>query len=270
MKHLTAAVVAVAALFAADSAGATMQTINNVSFDDSNAASTVLWAQGGVTTGPMGNRREACADPTNAASTVGPNGVTCRANEAVGFDLTTSVELDFNGTDPDDVLAVFFPQPVVNGAGSCNASANDGANGPANAAAYAGCDVLIFEVLNQPDVPTLALSLMNTNNNTEILGVLLAFIDDIDPTRFGDQHGAIWGFDLGGLGVAQGASVGNPLFVGNRQSGVNFSGSPDIAAIVGVNFGAPPPPQVPLPAALPLFFAGLAGLGFAARRRRSA
>ncbi len=248
MKRLF--VVALVSAAASLPALAAPMTMTGVNFDTSNAASEVLWAQGGVTTGPDANRREACgaAGPPN-----GPNGIACRALEAQGFDLNSFVEIDNNGVAPDDILSVLFASAIVNGAGSCVASQNNGLTGPANAAAYAGCDLLVFEILNQPDNPTLSLTL----NGTTILGVLLA------QQGVNASHVAIWGFDLSGLGVAIGAAANNPLFLGRQ------TGSPDVAAIVGLNFGAPPPPQVvPLPAAAWLFAAGLAGLGFARRRAR--
>ena len=63
----------------------------------------------------------------------------------------------------------------------------------------------------------------------------------------------------GELGIALGALANNPLFLGRDV------GTPDVAAVVGMNFGV-----IPLPAAAPLFFAGLAGLGFAGRRKKKA
>lgn len=244
MKHLLSAAVALVAMGAI--AHAAPMTIGGVSFDTDNAASTVLWAQGGVTTGLAANRREACADPTDDTSTVGPTGVECRAVEAAGFDLDTSVELDSNGTSPDDILSVFFDNPLANGAGNC--AAGD----------FAGCDLLVFEILDQPDNPTLSLTI----GGMTILGVLLADVDiDTDNDGSFDDPVAIWGYDLTGLGLAIGDLANSPLFLGRDV------GTPDIAAIVGQNFGDG---VIPLPAAAPLFFAGLAGLGFAARRRRKA
>ncbi len=238
MKYLLSGAFALVAMGAI--AYAAPMTIGGVSFDTDNAASTVLWAQGGVSTGLAANRREACADPTDATSTVGPTGVECRAVEAAGFDLDTSVELDNNGTAPDDVLSFFFDNAVVNGAGNC--ALGD----------FGGCDLLIFEILDQPDNPTLSLTL----GGATIMGVLLADVDlDTDNDGDFDDPVAIWGFDLSGLGLAIGDLASSPLFLGREV------GTPDIAAIVATNV-------IPLPAAAPLFFAGLAGLAFAARRRR--
>lgn len=247
MKRLFA--LALAAMFAGSPSFAAPMTMNGVAFDTSNAASEVLWAQGGVTAGPAANRREACG---GSGPPTGPNGVECRALEAQGFDLDSYVELDGNGVAPDDVLSVLFPNPIVNGAGSCVASANNGANGPASAAAYAGCDLVIFEILNQADNPTISLVL----NGVAIFGVLLA------QQGINANHVAIWGFDLTGLGVAIGAAANNPLFLGREV------GSPDVAAIVGLNVA--PPNVVPLPAAVWMFAAGFAGLGFARRQSRRA
>lgn len=242
MKHLLAAAAAFVALGAA--AHAAPMTIGGVSFDTDNAASTVLYAQGGHFVGPAAGRREACIDPTNPASTVGATGVECRAGEAAGFDLDTSVELDSNGTSPDDVLSIFFDNQVFNGAGNCVFGD------------YAGCDLLVFEILDQPDNPTLSLTL----GGTTILGVLLAdVLLDTDSDGHFDDPVAIWGYDLTGLGLAIGDLANNPMYLGRDV------GTPDIAAIVATNVVTN---VVPLPAAAPLFFAGIAGLGFAARRRR--
>lgn len=240
MKILLSAAAALISMGAL--AHAAPMTIGGVNFDTDDAASTVLWAQGGVSTGLPANAREACSDPTDPTSTTGPNGRECRALEATGFDLDTSVELDSNGTSPDDVLSFFFDNPVANGAGNC--AAGD----------YAGCDILVFEILDQPDNPTLSLTL----GGTTIMGVLLAnVVLDTDGDGHFDDPVAIWGYDLTGLGVSLGDTANNPLYLGRDV------GTPDIAAIVGQNFGV-----IPLPAAAPLFFAGLAGLGFASRRRR--
>jgi hypothetical protein len=235
---------ALTVVFAGRAALAAPMTMSGVSFDTSNAASEVLWAQGGVTAGLQENRREPCGP---GGPPTGPNGIECRALEAQGFGLNTYVELDSNGSDPDDVLSVLFPAAIVNGAGSCVASPNNGATGPANAAAYAGCDLLVFEILNQADNPTISLTL----NGVTILGVLLA------QQGVNASHVAIWGFDLTGLGVPIGAAANNPLFLGRQV------GSPDVAAIVGLNVA--PPNVIPLPASLWLFLGGLAGLGLARR-----
>lgn len=248
MKKLLIA--ALAATFASLPALAAPMTMTGVSFDTDNAATEVLWAQGGVTTGPTANRREACA---GSGPPTGPNGIECRALEAQGFDLSTYVEIDGNGTAPDDVLSFLFPNPIVNGAGACLASPNKGAAGPTSAASYAGCDLVVFEILNQADNPTLSLTL----NGATVLGVLLA------QEGLNSTHVAIWGFDLTWLGVPVGDVANNPLFISRE------AGSPDVAAVVGLNVAAP---VVPLPAAVWLFVAGLAGLGAAGRqasRRRA-
>lgn len=238
MKRLISAAVALVAMGAI--ANAAPMTIGGVDFDTDNAASTALYAQGGHFVGPAAGRREACIDPTNPASTVGPTGVECRAGEAAGFDLDTSVELDSNGTSPDDVLSIFFDNEVFNGAGNC--AAGD----------FAGCDLLVFEILDQPDNPTLSLTL----GGTTIMGVLLAdVLLDTDSDGDFDDPVAIWGYDLAALGVAIGDIVSNPLYLGRDV------GTPDIAAVVATNV-------IPIPGAVPLFLAGLAGLGFAGRRRR--
>lgn len=251
MKYLLAAATAFAA--ACSVASAAPMTIGGVGFDTDNSATDVLWAQGGVFAGLDANRREACADPTDRTSTLGPTGKVCRADEAAGFNLATEVELTSSATlANDDVLSVFFASPIFNGAGSCIASPDSGVSGPASAADYAGCDLVVFEVGEQADNPNLSLTL----NGLTVFAVLLADIE-FDRGNGGDTDDPvhIWGFDLSGLGVAIGDAASNPLFLGGDV------GSPDIAAIIGINV-------VPLPAAAPLFFAGIAGLGFAARRRR--
>ncbi|MEO1136958.1 MAG: VPLPA-CTERM sorting domain-containing protein, partial [Pseudomonadota bacterium] len=226
-------------------AHAAPMTLGGVDFDDSNGVQEATLAAGGSLSGLTPG------DPID---------------EVEGFDLNSNYELINNGTADDDVLSLLFASPIVNGAGSCIASA-DPDTGPANAADYAGCDLLIFEVFNQSDSPTTALSLAAAQLDPQpsppdsVLGVLLAFIDDIDIDGDGrDEEVTIWGFDLALLGVLVGDAANNPLFVGRDQ------GTPDIAAVVGLNFGDIP--DVPLPAAAWLFLAGVAGFGFAGRKRR--
>jgi hypothetical protein len=222
-------------------AGAAPVTVGSVSFDSDDAAETVLWAQGGVFSGLPQNLREACVDPTNPASTVGANGIECRANEIEGWDptLSESIELDENNTqtqDPD-VLAAFFHDPLVNGAGD---------------------DLLIFETLNQDDSPAITIVL----NGVQIIGTKL------DVVNVNGDIFTVWGFDFSDapLSLAAGAVIGQPIFVQTfRDAQDSPVGSSDIAAIIGLHFQDV---VVPLPAAAPLFFAGIAGLGFAAGRRK--
>ncbi|WDI31704.1 VPLPA-CTERM sorting domain-containing protein [Hyphococcus flavus] len=247
MKQLISIPMALGALFFA-SAHAAPMTIGGVDFDTDNAASTVLWAQGGVFSGLDPNRREACIDPTDTSSTVGVNGVECRALEAAGFDLNESIELDDNDPqtpDGPDVLAAFFDQgPLVNGD---------------------GVDLILFETLDQDDSPTVTILL----NGQQLLGTKLG-VEDVNGDTF-----TIWGFDFSDLplGLAMGATVGEPIYVQTFRDGDDADGrvvgSADIAAIVGVNFGEPMP-EIPLPAAAWLFIAGLSGLGFAGRRKKKA
>lgn len=221
-------------------AHAAPMTLGGVSFDTDNAATEVLWAQGGVFAGNPDNLREACVDPTDRTSTVGPNGIECRAQEVVGFDLDTDVELDENNTvtQQPDVLSVFFDNPLANGAGD---------------------DLIVFETLNQNDSPALTLVL----NGEQIIGTNLAVVE-VDGKDY-----TIWGFDFSDLpfNLAMGALVGEPIFLQTFRDDENTPiGSSDIAAIVGLNFGEIP--EIPLPAALPLFLAGLAGFGLVRRRNR--
>lgn len=251
MRLALAASAAFAALYA--TASAAPMTIGGVNFNSSNGVLEAKLAAGDHTPLPS---RPSIGDDINGVE---------------GFKVGTAgldeYELRNNGTDDDDVLSLLFAAPIVNGAGSCVASPNNGATGPANAAAYAGCDLLVFEVFNQSDSPTVALTLASAmlpdqpSPPSSIVGVLLSFLEfDVDAD--GDLDGlTIWGFDLTGLGIAVGGAATNPLFLGRDQ------GTPDIGAVVGLNFGAPPPPAIPVPAALPLFLAGLAGFGFAARKK---
>jgi len=246
MRKLVACLIGFAVGSAAGVHAAPM-SIGGVNFDDENGVVEAKLAAGG----------------SIARGTVVGQDV----NEVEGFNLGTNFELRNTGTGDDDVLSLLFANPIVNGAGSCLESADEDL-GPANAADYAGCDLLIFEVFNQSDSPTTALTLAAAQLEDQpsppdsILGVLLAFIDDIDIDGDGDlDEMTIWGFDLGLLGLAVGDAATNPLFVGRDM------GTPDIAAVVGLNFGTPAP-EVPLPAATWLFLAGLSGLGFARRAKR--
>ncbi len=220
-------------------AHAAPMTLGGVNFDTDDAASEVLWAQGGVFAGLPQNRREACIDPTDRNSTVGATGEECRAVEAAGFDLDESVELDENNVvlqDPD-VLAVFFDEPLINGAGD---------------------DMIVFETLNQDDSPALTMML----NGEQLTGTNLAVVE-VDGKDY-----TIWGFDFSDLplNLAMGATIGEPIFLQTIRDDQNTPiGSSDIAAIVGLNFGEIP--EIPLPAAFPLFLAGLAGLGLTRRRK---
>ncbi len=241
MKSILASALGLAIAFAA-SANAAPMTLGGVSFDTDNAASTVLWAQGGVFAGNINNRREACIDPTDPNSTVGANGVECRALEVVGFDLDTDVELDENNTvlqDPD-VLAAFFDngKTLINGVGN---------------------DVIVFETLDQDDPPATTLVL----NGQQIIGTKLSVVE-VDGKDY-----TIWGFDFGDLGYALNAAISAPLYIQTSRDDEDTPvGSSDIAAIVGLSFEEIP--DVPLPAAAWLFVAGVAGFGFAGRKKKTA
>ncbi len=239
MKRLLTAI-SISFLGSIAAAQAAPMTLNGVSFDTDNAASEVLWAQGGVFAGLPANQREACIDPTDRTSTVGANGEECRALEVVGFDLEQDVELDENNTvlqDPD-VLAIFFDQPLINGA---------------------GIDLIVFETQNQSDSPTMTMML----NGAQLFGTNLAVVE-VDGKDY-----TIWGFDFGDmpLNLAMNAVIGEPIYLQTQRDGQNTPiGSSDIAAVVGLNFGVIP--EIPLPAAFPLFLAGLAGLGLTRRRKK--
>lgn len=237
MKSWISAVAATVTLFSMSMANAAVVTVGGVTFDTDDHADDVIWARGGVFSGLPANLREAC-NPPLATSTVGPNGISCRADELDDFDLNDFVELDENATtvNPPDALAIFFDKPLINGV---------------------GIDLVIYEEANQSDNPALTLVL----GGAQLTGVVLDII-----TINGKKY-TISGFDFSNspLNIALGATIGLPIFLQT----FNQVGSADISAIIGVNFGQPTP-EIPLPAALPLFFAGLAGLGFAARRRRQA
>jgi len=239
MKSILATALGLAFAFAASAQAAPMN-LGGVAFDTDDAATTVLWAQGGVFAGNLDDRREACVDPTDPTSTVGSNGVECRAVEVVGFDLDTDVELDENNTvlqDPD-VLAAFFEngKTLINGAGN---------------------DVIVFETLDQDDPPAVTLIL----NGDQIIGDKLSVVE-VDGKKY-----TIWGFDFSDLGFAMGATIAAPLYVQTSRDDENTPvGSSDIAAIVGLSFEEPMP-EVPLPAAAWLFMAGVAGFGFAGKRK---
>lgn len=245
MRKLLLPVLALGCCFAAN-ANATEMTLGGITFDTDNAASTVLWAQGGVFAGLTQNRREACVDPTNAASTVGANGVECRALEVTGFDLDDSVELDENNTvlQRPDVLAVFFDRDLINGD---------------------GIDLFVFETEDQDDPPALTLIL----NGEQLIGTRIAVVE-VDGDDF-----TMWGFDFSDMPTSLdiGTVISAPLYLQTwRDDDDTPVGSSDIAAIIGLNFAddTPPPPEVPLPAAAWLFIAGISGLGFAGRRNKKA
>lgn len=241
MRKLAATLVGLGFALAA-TANAAPMTLGGVSFDTDDAATDVLWAQGGVFAGNTDNLREACVDPTDRTSTVGATGEICRANEAAGFDLDTDVELDENNTvlqDPD-VLAVFFDRQLANGAGN---------------------DLFVVETQDQDDPPALTLIL----NGMQLIGERIGVVE-VDGDDF-----TLWGFDFSNMPfeIALGAAIGEPIYIQTARDDENTPvGSSDIAAIVGLNFVDEMVPEVPLPAAAWLFLAGVAGFGFAGRKRR--
>ena len=127
MRKLVACLIGFAVGSAAGVHAAPM-SIGGVNFDDENGVVEAKLAAGG----------------SIARGTVVGQDV----NEVEGFNLGTNFELRNNGTGDDDVLSLLFANPIVNGAGSCLESADEDL-GPANAADYAGCDLLIFEVFNR-------------------------------------------------------------------------------------------------------------------------
>lgn len=74
----------------------------------------------------------------------------------------------------------------------------------------------------------------------------------------------VFGLDFSDLGVAPGASLTSLIF-GNSTTGLDGVRDPDI-----VYGAAAATSEVPLPAALPLFVAGLGALGIFARRKKRA
>lgn len=176
-----------------------------------------------------------------AGSVLNPYLVGDRVDAAEGWDLSTNVELTGNNNSigdsilHQDVLQVEFTTLfLVNNA---------------------GYDILIFEVFNQNDPMTAGFSMASVLDDPDAaLHATLLEVVNVPEGRFG-----VYGIDLSDLGFAPGEAKQMPLFISRDE------GSPDIAAIVAYN--ATP---IPLPAAAPLFFAGIAGLAFARLRRRRA
>lgn len=236
--------------FSADAAPLTLtgvipgtNTPNSVSFDTNGAPTKVEWAQGGVFSGLPENRRAPC---DTLGSGVRADGTQCIEPLLAGYNLDPNtngaidvddvpVELSLSNVaqEPQDVLAAFFANPLINGS---------------------GIDLLIFESLNSSDSPALRI----TVGGVDILGTALSVIEITEGND--DDTFTIWGFDFALLGLAPGAIVSNPIFITTSSVG---DGSADIAGIVGLNV-------VPVPAALPLFLSGIAGLGWAFRRKRVA
>ena len=247
MRH--AAIAVFTALFAgwtvaADAAPVTLNGINpvtnapnTVSFDTNGSPTKVEWAQGGVFAGLPQNRRAAC-DTLGGGTRA--DGTLCVEAGLAGYQLGTAAAVELTRTNPgqvpQDILASFFSNPLVNGS---------------------GVDLLIFETFNQSDSPAVRITI----GGQDLLGTALSIVD-VNNRRY-----TVWGYDFSLLGLAVNAIVGSPIFITTAAN----DGSADIAGIVGLNFGAPPPqPEIPVPAALPLFLSGAAALGWLRRRKKSA
>lgn len=215
---------------------------NSVSFDTDGAPIKVEWAQGGVFAGNPVNLREAC---DTLGGGVRADGVQCTEPLLAGYNLDPAtngvidnddvvVELTLNnsGQVPQDIIAAFFANPLINGS---------------------GLDLLIIESLESSDSPALRISI----GGIDLLGTALSIVE-ITEGNDTDTY-TIWGFDFLALGFAPGAIISNPIFITTAAN----DGSADIAAIVGLNFSV-----VPVPAALPLFLSGVAAFGVLRRRKK--
>jgi hypothetical protein len=204
---------------------------NSVSFDTNGAPTKVEWAQGGVFAGLPQNRRAAC-DAIGGG--VRADGTLCVEAGLAGYQLGTAAAVELTRTNPgqvpQDILASFFSQPLVNGAGN---------------------DLLIFETFNQSDSPAVRITI----GGADLLGVALSVVE-VNGKRY-----TVWGYDFSLAGFVAGALLGSPIFITTAAN----DGSADIAGIVGLNFGV-----VPVPAALPLFLSGVAAIGWARRRKKAA
>ena len=236
-------VAAWAALFALASASANAASVtlngvnpvtnapNSVTFDKAGAPTKVEWAQGGVFAGNLADRRAQC---DTLGGGVRADGTLCVEAGLAGYQLGTvnAVELTRTnpGQRPQDILASFFTNPLVNGAGN---------------------DLLIFETFNQSDSPAVRVTI----GGADLLGTALSIVE-VNGKRY-----TVWGYDFSLAGFVVGALIGSPIFITTAAN----DGSADIAGIVGLNFGV-----VPIPAALPLFLSGLGALGFMRRRKAKA
>jgi len=180
----------------------------------------------------------------------------------VGESVLDFLDFDFETVatlQDDDFIELFFANTLVNGA---------------------GFDFVIIEVFNQGDGAGLVLDFMGINVNdiirvdaTQIVAGAddptngrYAFDIDGDGTIDNNEGVFIYGFDLSDIGVAPGDALAQSIFLSAASAGAS-----DIAHIGGLNLlTTPPPADIPLPAAAPLFIAGLAGLQFARRRRAKA
>ena len=256
--------------------------ISNDSLGDRKVKKLVLTALGAV----AGLMASAQAAPLTLPVTIGPvtltadglltdavvrgtgagSGIQGDIQNSPGYGIGDSV-LDFLDTDleteatlqDDDFVELFFANSLVNGD---------------------GFDFVIIEVLNQGDSGGLVLDFMGIDVNdvvrldaTQIVAgadnvVNGAYDFDIDGdgTIENGEQVFIYGFDLSDIGVGVGETLSQSIFLS-----ASSEGAADIAHIGGINLEGPtepPAPEVPLPAAAPLFLAGIAGLQFARRSRR--
>ena len=94
-------------------------------------------------------------------------------------------------------------------------------------------------------------------------GEFSGFLDDVESLRLPDTF-FVTMFLVGG-------SIDPvwPLKLSGRTNAFGYGGRGEFGGIDALPY-APNPSEVPLPAALPLFMAGLAGLGIAKRRKKAA
>ena len=105
---------------------------------------------------------------------------------------------------------------------------------------------------------------MNEENILFFLRIFLLY------TAIDNQSVIVWGFDFSDLSFAVGQVISAPLYIQTARDDEDTPvGSSDIAAIVGLNFEEPMP-EIPLPAAAWLFLAGIAGFGFAGKKKKTA
>jgi len=170
-------------------------------------------------------------------------------DDFLDFDFETEATIH-----DDDFIELFFANTLVNGA---------------------GFDFVVFEVFNQSDPAGLVLEFMGIDVNdiirieaTQIVAGAddptngrYAFDVDGDGTIDNNEGVFIYGFDLSDIGLAMGATLTQSIFLSAGDAG-----AADIAHVAGINFQTVP--DIPIPAAAPLFLAGLAALRFARRRKR--
>jgi hypothetical protein len=108
---------------------------------------------------------------------------------------------------------------------------------------------LVFDQASSGNPGTIQIRVFDTANN------LIASLDDVAVAGFMDPTTLI------GVVAAAGESIGRINLFATSLNDM-FTGADNISVYTSVS-------DVPLPAALPLFLAGLAGFGFAGRKRKA-